>query len=79
MPTAAKLEPTTRAASAKAETARRLGRAVHRSAASTRSGMLERAFTFAFRGLVYPQIWEDPVVDMKAHRKPTELILGFGI
>jgi S-adenosylmethionine-diacylglycerol 3-amino-3-carboxypropyl transferase len=27
---------------------------------------LERAFTFAFRGLVYAQIWEDPVVDMEA-------------
>ncbi len=51
---------------AKAETARRLGGAVHRSGAATRSGMLERLFTFAFRGMVYPQIWEDPVVDMKA-------------
>jgi S-adenosylmethionine-diacylglycerol 3-amino-3-carboxypropyl transferase len=28
--------------------------------------MLERLFTLAFRGLVYPQIWEDPVVDMAA-------------
>ena len=28
--------------------------------------MLERMFTFAFSKLVYPQIWEDPVVDMKA-------------
>nr|WP_246352000.1 DUF3419 family protein [Sphingobium subterraneum] len=28
--------------------------------------MLERAFAFAFRGLVYAQIWEDPVVDMEA-------------
>ena len=27
---------------------------------------MERLFTFAFRGLVYPQIWEDPVVDMAA-------------
>lgn len=28
--------------------------------------MLERLFTLAFKGLVYPQIWEDPVVDMAA-------------
>lgn len=32
----------------------------------TKQGMLERAFAFAFRGLVYAQIWEDPVVDMEA-------------
>jgi S-adenosylmethionine-diacylglycerol 3-amino-3-carboxypropyl transferase len=28
--------------------------------------MLELLFTFAFKGLVYPQIWEDPEVDMEA-------------
>jgi S-adenosylmethionine-diacylglycerol 3-amino-3-carboxypropyl transferase len=28
--------------------------------------MLERLFTLAFSGLVYPQIWEDPEVDMAA-------------
>src|ERR1700754_750374 len=27
-------------------------------------GLQERLFAFAFRGLVYPQIWEDPVCDM---------------
>ncbi len=32
----------------------------------TKQGLLERAFAFAFRGLVYAQIWEDPVVDMEA-------------
>ena len=32
----------------------------------TREGILERAFAFAFRGLVYAQIWEDPLVDMEA-------------
>lgn len=32
----------------------------------SREGLLERAFAFAFRGLVYAQIWEDPVVDMAA-------------
>jgi len=28
--------------------------------------MRERLFTMAFQGMVYPQIWEDPVVDMEA-------------
>ena len=40
--------------------------AVHRSKPLSRAGMLERLFTLAFKRLVYPQIWEDPVVDMKA-------------
>jgi S-adenosylmethionine-diacylglycerol 3-amino-3-carboxypropyl transferase len=40
--------------------------AVHRSSALSRDGLLERMFTYAFSGLVYPQIWEDPVVDMAA-------------
>ncbi len=40
--------------------------AVHRARPLTRAGVLERMFTFAFSKLVYPQIWEDPVVDMKA-------------
>ena len=40
--------------------------AVHRSKPLTRAGVLERLFTAAFRGLVYPQIWEDPVVDLEA-------------
>ncbi len=47
-------------------TAMELGVAVHRSRALSREGVLERLFTLAFRGLVYPQIWEDPVVDMDA-------------
>ena len=29
-------------------------------------GALERIFSIAFRGLVYPQIWEDPLVDLAA-------------
>src|SRR5215475_7327340 len=29
-------------------------------------GLLEFLFTLAFKGLVYPQIWEDPDVDMEA-------------
>lgn len=40
--------------------------AVHRHDHLTRQWFLERAFTFAFRGLVYAQIWEDPAVDMEA-------------
>jgi S-adenosylmethionine-diacylglycerol 3-amino-3-carboxypropyl transferase len=41
-------------------------RAVHRHRHLSKQGLLERAFTFAFRGLVYAQIWEDPEVDMAA-------------
>lgn len=40
--------------------------AVHRHEHLSKEGLLERAFTFAFRGLVYAQIWEDPEVDMDA-------------
>lgn len=54
-----------------------LNSAVHRSGALTRAGLLERMFTFAFRGLVYPQIWEDPVVDMAAlNIRPTDHIVA---
>lgn len=45
-----------------------LSAAVHQSAVFSRRGLLERLFTFAFQHLVYPQIWEDPVVDMEALR-----------
>lgn len=40
--------------------------AVHRYQARSWAGIRERIFTFAFKGLVYPQIWEDPDVDLKA-------------
>ncbi|KPF73700.1 S-adenosylmethionine--diacylglycerol 3-amino-3-carboxypropyl transferase [alpha proteobacterium AAP81b] len=40
--------------------------AVHQHDEFSKQGLLERAFTFAFRGLVYAQIWEDPVVDLEA-------------
>jgi S-adenosylmethionine-diacylglycerol 3-amino-3-carboxypropyl transferase len=46
--------------------AKLLSEAVHRSSAFSLAGLHERAFTFAFRGLVYPQIWEDPQVDLEA-------------
>lgn len=40
--------------------------AVVRHEADTGGKFLDRAFAFAFKGLVYAQIWEDPVVDMEA-------------
>lgn len=43
-----------------------LGSAVHQNSALSRTGLLERLFSRLFEGLVYPQIWEDPVVDMAA-------------
>ncbi|WP_425417795.1 DUF3419 family protein [Oricola indica] len=43
-----------------------LGAAVHQNAALSKTGLLERIFSNAFNGLVYPQIWEDPEVDMAA-------------
>jgi S-adenosylmethionine-diacylglycerol 3-amino-3-carboxypropyl transferase len=46
----------------------KLEQAVHRASAISRQGILERMFTFAFKHLVYPQIWEDPDVDLKALR-----------
>jgi S-adenosylmethionine-diacylglycerol 3-amino-3-carboxypropyl transferase len=45
---------------------RQLKNAVHQNKAASRAGLLERCFTFAFKSLVYPQIWEDPAVDMAA-------------
>jgi len=45
---------------------RKVRDAVHRHDHLSKQGLLERAFTFAFRGLVYAQIWEDPAVDMEA-------------
>ncbi|WP_293551096.1 DUF3419 family protein [Parvibaculum sp.] len=45
---------------------RRLNDAVHQYKAASRAGLMERAFTAVFSGLVYPQIWEDPVIDLEA-------------
>lgn len=44
----------------------RLGGAVHQNAPLSREGGLERLFSRLFEGMVYPQIWEDPEVDMAA-------------
>ena len=45
---------------------RLVGDAMHRNALTSLSGIRERTFSLAFSSLVYPQIWEDPVVDMEA-------------
>jgi S-adenosylmethionine-diacylglycerol 3-amino-3-carboxypropyl transferase len=45
---------------------RRLNQAVRRNRAFSTEGLREILFTLAFKGLVYPQIWEDPEVDMEA-------------
>lgn len=45
---------------------RRLGEALYRHAAWTADGLSERLFALLFSGLVYPQIWEDPEIDMAA-------------
>ena len=50
------------------DTRANLGAAIHRNRPLSREGLLERLFTVAFRGLVYPQRWEDPVIDMEALR-----------
>lgn len=53
----------------------RLAAAVHRYGAVSCKGLEERFFTLAFSGLVYPQIWEDPVVDLEAMAlKPGERV-----
>jgi S-adenosylmethionine-diacylglycerol 3-amino-3-carboxypropyl transferase len=45
---------------------RQLGKAVYQNRALSRAGFSERLFAALFSGLVYPQIWEDPEVDMEA-------------
>ena len=40
--------------------------AVIQHGVASKQGLLERGFAFAFKGLVYAQIWEDPVVDLDA-------------
>lgn len=39
---------------------------MRRNRVFSREGLLEYLFIWAFKGLVYPQIWEDPDVDLKA-------------
>lgn len=53
-----------------------VGAAVKRNSVFSRAGINERVFTFAFSNLVYPQIWEDPVVDLTAMQvEPTHRIM----
>lgn len=53
-----------------------LGAAVHQNGALSTTGLLERLFSRLFHGLVYPQIWEDPVADMAALEiRPTDNIV----
>ncbi|MET3647438.1 DUF3419 family protein [Phyllobacterium ifriqiyense] len=44
----------------------KLNRAVRQNRLLSRAGLSERLFAHVFKGLVYPQIWEDPEVDMEA-------------
>ncbi len=65
------------ARTARQETTLGLVSAVHRSRPLSRAGLQERLFTLAFSGLVYPQIWEDPVVDMAAlELKPDDHVVA---
>ncbi len=55
----------------------RLRQAVHRHKPVSRQGIQERLFTLAFSGLVYPQIWEDPIVDLEALQlQPGEALIA---
>ncbi len=54
------------ARSASADTAALVSRAVTQNSALSVQGLRERTFAFAFQRLVYPQIWEDPEIDMEA-------------
>lgn len=49
-----------------------LNSAVHQNSAFSTRGMLERMFSFMFRGFVYPQIWEDPEIDLQAMQLDSE-------
>lgn len=44
----------------------KLNSAVRQNSLLSRAGISERLFAHLFKGLVYPQIWEDPEVDMEA-------------
>ena len=48
------------------EKATKISQAMVRHKRLSRAGLSERFFGLLFSGLVYPQIWEDPIVDMQA-------------
>jgi S-adenosylmethionine-diacylglycerol 3-amino-3-carboxypropyl transferase len=54
------------AGEARKATHRNIGRAVARHSPLSPAGLQEQLFTLMFSGLVYPQIWEDPAIDMEA-------------
>lgn len=43
-----------------------VGKAVYQNRPLSKAGISERLFALLFSGLVYPQIWEDPDIDMEA-------------
>ncbi|TIY01653.1 MAG: DUF3419 family protein, partial [Mesorhizobium sp.] len=43
-----------------------VGKAVYQNRPLSKAGLSERLFALLFSGLVYPQIWEDPDVDIDA-------------
>ncbi|MEM9106632.1 MAG: DUF3419 family protein [Pseudomonadota bacterium] len=47
-------------------TINKLAEAVYQNRLLTREGIAERLFAGFFSGLVYPQIWEDPQIDIEA-------------
>jgi S-adenosylmethionine-diacylglycerol 3-amino-3-carboxypropyl transferase len=51
---------------AKTATRQNLRGAVEHGKLSSKRGLQDRLFTLVFGGLVYAQIWEDPVIDMEA-------------
>jgi S-adenosylmethionine-diacylglycerol 3-amino-3-carboxypropyl transferase len=50
----------------KTATRQNLRGAVEHTKLSSKRGLQDRLFTLVFGGLVYAQIWEDPVIDMEA-------------
>ena len=58
---------------------RKLKDALLRHKAFSKEGFSERLFGLLFSGLVYPQIWEDPDLDMQAMElKPNHRIVTIG-
>lgn len=47
---------------------RHIEKAVYQNRLLSKAGLSERLFAYLFSGLVYPQIWEDPEIDMEAMR-----------
>ena len=68
MPNAAPLAPAAKLAPVRNNDGRnnKIAGAVVRHEAETKERLLDKAFALAFKGLVYAQIWEDPVIDMAA-------------